>query len=102
MTTGRLATYEYLVEAGDAIKRVVNDLRRGKLDVGGSVTLANSTTSTVIVDPRLSELSNVILIPRSSAASAVTWYVSAKARAKVTIGHANPGGDRLFDWVALG
>jgi hypothetical protein len=102
MTTGRAATYQYLPETGGDLPRVINDLRRGKLDVAGSVTLANGTTSTDIVDPRLSELSNVILIPRSSAAAAVNWYISSKARAKVVVGHDDPGADREFDWVALG
>jgi hypothetical protein len=43
-----------------------------------------------------------MLIPRSSAAGTVNWWVSSKGRSKVVLGHADPGGARDFDFLALG
>lgn len=91
------------------IKEVVNTLNRvmlGQISCRGTVTLSPSTTSTVVVERRVSSESVIQLMPETiSAATAVTSvYVSDRIRGEsFTLNHnSDPAVDRTFTYLILG
>ncbi|WVT74018.1 hypothetical protein QM996_02570 [Sinorhizobium chiapasense] len=81
--------------------QVINDLVR-QFDNTGSVSLTNSTTSTVVSNPKVLPSSVVILQETSPAAFAAQAYVSAKANGQFTITHLSATTTRTFDYVIFG
>jgi hypothetical protein len=96
------ATYERLAPRYTDVARVVNDIRDGKVDAGGSFAMLDGTSLTEITDLRLTEQSVLVLSPRSPDAANIAWWVVDKGRGKMTIGHDAVAGDLAFDWLALG
>lgn len=83
----------------------INTMRQGKLNCTGDVTLAVSTTSTTLTDPRITAQSFIGLMPKTANATAaltVTW-VSARDNGSATISHpADLSTDRSYTYVIIG
>ena len=97
------------VTGGDArqVAAVVNRLAQGKLNCGGSVTLAAGAAGTAVSDPRATAVSIVLLMPTTANAAAElgngTLYVSARAKGSFTLAHANNAQvDRAFGYALIG
>jgi hypothetical protein len=87
------------------INRAIQQLEQGRLNVGGSCTLAAGETSTTVKAPNCGAGSRVQLTPMSAsaAAAAATTYISAVANGSFTIAHANNAQtDRTFGFACLG
>jgi len=85
------------------VMTTVNQLVR-QFDNTGTVTLANSATSTVVLNPKLNGLSKVVLEPRTLAAAGAvaTTYVSSISDGQFVITHASATTTRTFDYVIYG
>jgi 2-keto-3-deoxy-6-phosphogluconate aldolase len=87
------------------INRAIQQLEQGRLNVGGSCTLAAGTTTTTVKAANCGAGSQVQLTPRTAnaAAAATTTYISAVANGSFTISHANNAQtDRTFGFTCLG
>ena len=94
---------------GRDVSRSVQQIQRGGLNVSATLTLATSTTSTTLYDPRLTVGGNVLLTPMTANAAAElgngTLYVtSADMNHEAwTFTHANNGQtDRTFRVTIIG
>ncbi|AWI60347.1 hypothetical protein [Sinorhizobium fredii] len=83
------------------IKRVVNNVVR-QFDNTGTVTLANSTTTTTVSNPKVASTSKIFLQPRTSAAASENAYISSISAGSFVITHANAATTRTFDYVVFG
>lgn len=69
---------------------------------GGSITLANSVTTTTVVDAAVTPDSQVNLTATSAAAAAALGtYVSSKSNGSFVITHASATTTRTFDYVVF-
>ena len=84
------------------LARLVRQYALGQLNVAGTVVLANGSTSTVLEDSSFTVTTEIVLIPRDSASAAIAWWLAARDKGSVTIGHDDPGADRTFGYVAVG
>lgn len=83
----------------------INGLIDGKLDVVGTLTLADGATSTVVSDNKFESNMVPVLIPTTAnaAAALATTYLSARANGSFTLTHANDAStDKTFLYVRLG
>ena len=85
---------------GGELHRFVRDAIQGAVNVAGEVMLVAGTTATVIEDALFTTTTEVVLIPRDAAA--VSWWLQARDKGRITIGHADPGADRVFGYIAIG
>ena len=83
------------------VQRVVNELVR-QFDNTGTVTLANSTTTTTVSNPKVASTSKIFLQARTSAAAAENAYISSISAGSFVITHANAVTTRTFDYVVFG
>jgi hypothetical protein len=97
---------EYFPAPGPAnpaqVARIGNELRVGHLDNLRTVTLAAGATTTTLNDPRIRPTTVPLLVPRSSAAAAVTWWLASRGRQSLVLGHDAPGSAVEFSVVLLG
>jgi hypothetical protein len=84
------------------IKRVVNDVVRQVDNNTGTVTLANSTTTTTVQNAKVASTSKVFLQPRTSAAAAENAWISSVSSGSFVITHASATTTRTFDYVVFG
>jgi hypothetical protein len=87
------------------ISRAIQQLEQGRLNAGGSLTLAHGATSTTVVAPNCGAASAVLLTAKTAnaAAALATTYVSAVANGSFTLAHANSAQtDRIFGFACLG
>jgi hypothetical protein len=88
------------------IVQAVRQLLEGRSNAGGTVTLRNGHTTTVVSAPNCSPSCNVFLTPKTAAAAALTPpYVQAADTllGSFTITHTDPGGtDATFGYEARG
>ena len=82
-------------------------LRDGKINATGSVTLTASAASTAVTDARVGGNSMVLFMPSTANAAAEqgagTMYVSSVGKQTFTITHANNGQtDRTFSYAVFG
>lgn len=82
--------------------RVLGEVRFGKIDCTGDVTLLATTTSTVLRDALFGRDTVLVLVPTDAAGAALAVWQAANAVGSVTLGHAAPVADTTFLWVALG
>ena len=54
----------------------------------------------MIEDALFTTTTEVVLIPRDAAA--VSWWLQARDKGRITIGHADPGANRVFGYIAIG
>lgn len=86
---------------GPEVARAVNAALDGYLQSTGTLTLT-AGAETVIRAPIFRASTVIILVPRSSAAAALSWWVSAADVRQITIGHDAAAGTEEFSWVAIG
>lgn len=103
----RRASYEALSPTGprDSLQlaRVVNEVRAGRLNVIGEVTVTASTTETVISDARFAPGTLIVaMVPHDEASVGLGWWIKTLDRGSITIGHDSGGADRGYFWCALG
>lgn len=82
--------------------RIGNDMRQGHLDVLRALTVLDATTETVVSDPRIRPTTVPLLIPLTSAAANVVWWLKDRGKQSITIGHDAPSGDQAFTVVLIG
>ena len=89
------------------IAEVVNRTLDGGINATGSVTLTDSSATTVVADKRLSATSYFGLMPTTANAAAEigngTIYVSSQGKQTLTLTHANNAQtDRTYRYCILG
>lgn len=87
------------------INRQINQLEQGRLNVGGTCTLAASATTTTVTAPNCGAGSQVQLTPKTAnaATAMATTYVSAVGNGSFTLTHAsNTQTDRTFGYACFG
>ncbi|OOO34599.1 hypothetical protein BTE54_07415 [Agrobacterium sp. YIC 4121] len=84
------------------ITSVVNQIA-SQFDNTGSVTLTNSTTSTMVTNPKVNSQSKIFLQPRTTAAASAfgSTYISAINGGSFVITHASATTARTFDYVVF-
>ena len=90
------------VGLGGELHRFVRDLIQGYANVAGEVAFLNGTTATILEDALFTTTTEVILVPRSAAGAAMPWWLQARDKGRITIGHADPGADLVFGYIAIG
>lgn len=98
---GESGIWAYLNRVHDVIRGAL----AGKLNCTTTVTLAASTTTTTLSDPRIGAESAILFMPTTAnAAGAMTnLYVSARAQGSATLTHSSTATtDRTFDLVIIG
>lgn len=106
MSIARVATRA--VDDKQQLQRVaesINGLIDGKLDVTGTLTLADGATSTVVLDNKFESNMVPVLTPTTAnaAGALATTYLSARAKGSFTLTHANNAQtDKTFLYVRLG
>lgn len=83
---------------------LVHQIRRGKLDSIGTITIAAGTTETVIKDSRLTKDSHISFTGLdSSSNSGIIYIKSVNAQAgEVLIGHDSAGAERRYSYAVIG
>ncbi|RVK19421.1 hypothetical protein CN165_12700 [Sinorhizobium medicae] len=82
------------------VARVLNDVVR-QFDNTGTVTLANSTTTTTVSNPKVASTSKIFLQPRTSAAASENAWISSISAGSFVITHASATTTRTFDYVVF-
>lgn len=81
---------------------MVREIRQGHVNTKGTVTLAGGTTETLITDREFALTTTIHLTPASEAAADVKWWLKSRAKGSLTIGHADPVTDAVFEYTAQG
>lgn len=90
------------------VRRVVDVVNRtlaGKLNATLPITLAANTTTTTIIDPRITAYSALLLTPLTAHAAAIaaSVYVSSQQNGEATFTHSNTAfPDQLFRVCIIG
>lgn len=84
------------------LARIARETSVGRLNVSGEVTLANGSTSTVIEDANFGATTEIVLIPRGDPGASFRFWLAARNKGSLTLGHTDPGADLLCGWLALG
>ena len=101
----RVSNYRRLSSVGDNprnVANVVNNILDGKVNSTGSITLANSATTTTLSDDRIGGDSVILFMPTTSEASTVTIHVTGRQKGQATLNHASATTTRSFDYVIFG
>lgn len=104
LRTGASA-YRNFSEALYDIARALRALAAGRSNAIGTVTLAQSTTTTVVTDTNVADDSVIALMPTTAnAVSADTyWYIATVINGGFTITHDNnAAADRTFKYLIQG
>ena len=85
---------------------VVNNVLEGKLNSTGTVTLTNSSATTVVDDKRVGVDSIILFMPINANASTEqapgTMFVSSRGKQTFTITHNNNANTRTFGYIVIG
>jgi hypothetical protein len=85
-----------------SLARLLRDTMLGRINVAGEVTIATGTTTTLIEDQNFTFTTEITLIPRNSTGAALAWWLAARNKGSITIGHAAPGSNLTFGYIAAG
>ena len=88
-----------------AVAEVVNGIMDGKTNNIGTVTLAQSSTTTTLTDARIGIESVILFTPTSSnsASEMAHLFISAQTNGSATITHRNTGhADLTFQYIIVG
>jgi len=91
----------------ERFKRIVNDtlnlILEGKINVGGSVTLTDSSATTTLNDRKIGIDSIILLQPTTTLAKDEGIpYVTGKGDGTCVLNHASNTNARTYDYVVLG
>lgn len=81
------------------ITTVLNEVVKLLDSATGSVTLANSATTTTVTNAKITTASRIFLQPRNAAAVGSGAFISAITNGSFTIGHASAMTERAFDYL---
>ena len=82
------------------VQSIVNQLA-SQTDAVGSFSLANTATTTTVLDAKVASTSKVFIQPRNANAAGAAAFVSAVNTGSFVIGHASATTSRTFDyWVS--
>jgi hypothetical protein len=96
-------TLNYMGSNPREVAEVVNNAVNGKTNNTGTVTLADSSTTTTLNDERLGFDSVILLSPLTANAAAQNPYISTKAKGSVVITHTSVASTDLnFDYIIVG
>lgn len=84
------------------VGRILREVRQGRTNTGGAITLLSGTTSTTVVDRDFTATTILHLTPRSAAGAALKWWLAGRAKGQITLGHDAPGADAEFHYSAIG
>jgi hypothetical protein len=84
------------------LARIGREQGVGRLNVSGEVTIANGATSTVITDSNFGATTEIVLIPRTDPGTSWRFWLAARNKGSLTVGHPNPGTNLVCGWLALG
>ena len=87
------------------VLQLLREVKSGKLNCAGSVTLTASAASTAVTDANVGVNTVILLMPTTAnaAAALATTYVSSRGDQTFTVTHANNAQvDRTFEYVAIG
>lgn len=97
---------EYFPSPGPAtpqqVARIGNEMRQGYLDVTVPVVVTMGTASTLIEDQRVRASTVPLLVPLSSDAAGLKWWMAGIGRGYIEIGHDAAGADLDFVAVLIG
>lgn len=82
--------------------RMVREIRQGHVNTKGTVTLIGGTTETLIADREFALTTTIHLTPTSEAAAATVPWLKSRAKGSLTLGHADPVTDVVFEYTAQG
>lgn len=99
---GRISQYEFLPEDGNSVARVVNDIRRGRLDCSNTVEVPAGASTFTISNYAFGPQTVVFLVPASANAAGAAWWLQSVTKGLATFGITSLAGARTFRWVALG
>jgi len=88
-----------------AVAEIVNGIMDGKTNNTGTVTLAQSSTTTTLTDARIGIDSVILFTPTSSnsASEMAHLFISAQTNGSATITHRNTGhADLTFQYIIVG
>jgi len=88
-----------------AVAEIVNGIMDGKTNNTGTVTLAQSSTTTTLTDARIGIDSVILFTPTSSnsASEMAHLFISAQTAGSATITHRNTGhADLTFQYITVG
>jgi len=89
---------EHLRQTANAI----NQLRDGKVNSTGEITLTNSSTTTTLTDARIGGDSLIFLMPVSSDSASENWYITGIGDGTATINHSSAATTRTFKYAIFG
>lgn len=92
-----IAPYQTLTD--QETRQIINEVRRGRTNNGGEVTLQANSATTTLSDPLITTNSRVFLTPLTANAAAAlgTTYFSTPTPGSIVINHANNAqADRTF------
>lgn len=82
------------------VATVVNQIA-SQFDATGSFSLANTATTTTVLDAKVASTSKVFIQPRNANAAGSGAFVSAVNTGSFVIGHASATTSRTFDyWIS--
>jgi hypothetical protein len=84
------------------LARMLREYGVGRINVSGEVTLANGSTSTLIEDANFGATTEIVLIPRADPDASFRFWLAARSRGSLTVGHTDPGTDLVCGWIAVG
>lgn len=81
------------------VGQIVNQLVAALDSATGSVSLATSTTTTTVNNPKVTSQSRIFLQPRNAAAVSAVAFISSVSNGSFVIGHASAATVRTFDYL---
>jgi len=91
------------INAGlNELARIVREMRQGRMNIAGEVTITNGTTTTLIEDQQFGATTVLTLTPRTDPGASWRSWTAARSKGSITVGHPNPGSDLVCDWLAQG
>lgn len=99
----KTSRYDYPpVGLGGELNRFVRDLVQGYVNCAGEMVLLAGTSSTLIEDALFTTTTEITLIARDAAGAALPWWLQQRMSGRIVIGHAAPGSDLTFGYIAIG
>lgn len=83
------------------VTNVVNQIA-SQFDATGSFSLANTVTTTTVLDAKIASTSKVFIQARNANAAGASAFVSAVNSGSFVVGHTSASTARNFDYVVFG
>ena len=84
------------------LARMIREMRQGRMNTSGEVTIANGSTSTIIDDSQFGATTELLLTPRTDPGASWRYWLTDRSKGRITLGHPDPGADLVCGWTAQG